>query len=89
MKSTKSVDTKALRLLERAEEVRIARYQGIDIEIPFWEEMKFDIHLAQLLWEIEKDSRSNPFFKHKEGCIWGDDLEHMHLVPIDCYVKKS
>lgn len=32
---------------------------------------------------------SEEYFKHKEGCIWGEDLKHVHITPRDCYVKPS
>jgi hypothetical protein len=28
-------------------------------------------------------------FNHKEGCVWVNDIEHVHIAPRDCYVKKG
>lgn len=29
-------------------------------------------------------SEERPVMGHKEDCLWGDDPEHRHRVPIDC-----
>lgn len=38
---------------------------------------------------MTESTEQNEYFKHKEGCIWGDDLTHAHLVPRDCHVPTE
>ena len=64
----------------------VFRFKGVASVIHCQKIISIDLIIKPLLKYEEKE---NDYFKHKKGCIWGDDIEHAHLVPIDCYVPKT